>query len=118
MDGVSLAPLLRGEPFQPRPLYAETGFTHVSPEIFDPGHWPGAPRSFDTYRIRQDGVVEVDGSAHDAMVREKDRGAFDGQRWLVDRPQADGSTKRTCTGDCAEPSVLSSWLDAVLTRAP
>ncbi len=118
VDGVSLAPLLRGEPFQPSPLYAETGFTHVSPEVFDPGHWPGAPRSFDAYRIRQDGVVEVDGAAHDAMVREKDRGAFDGQRWLVDRPRADGSVQRTCSGDCAETAVLSSWLDAVLTRAP
>jgi len=118
VDGVSLAPLLRGEPFQPRPLYAETGFTHVSPEIFDAGHWPGAPRSFATYRIRQDGVVEVDGAAHDAMVREKDRGAFDGQRWLVDRPQADGTVQRSCVGDCAETAVLSSWLDAVQTRAP
>lgn len=118
VDGVSLAPLLRGQPFQPPPLYAETGFTHVSPEIFDSGHWPGAPRSFDTYRIRQDGVVEVDGSVHEAMVREKDRGAFDGQRWLVDHPRADGSVKRTCTGDCTEPAVLSSWLDTVLKRAP
>jgi arylsulfatase A-like enzyme len=118
VDGVSLAPLLRGEPFQPPPLYAETGFTHVSPEIFDPGHWPGAPRSFDTYRIRQDGVVEVDGAAHDAMVREKDRGAFDGQRWLVDRPRSDGSVQRSCVGDCSGTEALSSWLDAVLTRAP
>ncbi|HYH95182.1 sulfatase-like hydrolase/transferase [Hyalangium sp.] len=118
VDGVSLAPLLRGESFQPPPLYAETGFTHVSPEVFDGRHWPGAPRSFDTYRIRQDGVVEVDGVAHDAMVREKDRGAFDGQRWLVDRPRADGSVQRSCSGDCAETAVLSSWLDAVLTRAP
>jgi arylsulfatase A-like enzyme len=118
VDGVSLAPLLRGEPFQPQPLYAETGFTHVSPEIFDTGHWPGAPRSFDTYRIRQDGVVEVDGAAHDAMVREKDRGAFDGQRWLVDRPRADGSVQRSCVGDCAETAALSSWLDGVLTQAP
>jgi arylsulfatase A-like enzyme len=118
VDGVSLAPLLRSEPFQPPPLYAETGFTHVSPEIFDPSHWPGAPRSFDTYRIRQDGVVEVDGAAHDAMVREKDRGAFDGQRWLLDRPRLDGSVQRSCVGDCSQTAVLSSWLDAVLTRAP
>ncbi len=118
VDGVSLAPLLRGEPFQPPPLYAETGFTHVSPEVFDPHHWPGAPRSFSAYRIRPDGVVEVDASVHDALVREKDRGAFDGRRWLVDRPRADGSVQRTCVGDCAQAAVLSSWLDAVLTRAP
>ncbi|HVG63411.1 MAG TPA: sulfatase-like hydrolase/transferase [Hyalangium sp.] len=118
VDGVSLTPLLREEPFQPPPLYAETAFTHVSPEIFDPSHWPGAPRSFDTYRIRQDGVVEVDGAAHAAILREKDRGAFDGQRWLVDRPRSDGSVQRSCTGDCSQTAVLSSWLDAVLTRAP
>ncbi|MDY7225107.1 sulfatase-like hydrolase/transferase [Hyalangium rubrum] len=117
-DGVSLAPLLRGEPLQPPPLYAETGFTHVSPEVFDAEHWPGAPRAFDTYRIRVDGVVEVDASAHDAMVREKDRGAFDGKRWLVDRPRADGSVQRTCAGDCADVSSLAAWLDAVLARAP
>jgi arylsulfatase A-like enzyme len=118
VDGVSLAPLLRGEPFQPAPLYAETGFTHVSPEVFDAGHWPGAPRSFATYRIRQDGVVEVEGTAHEAMVKEKDRGAFDGQRWLVDRPRADGSVQRSCSGACADTSVLASWLDAQLARAP
>ncbi len=118
VDGVSLMPLLRGEPFLPSPLYAETGFTHVSPEVFDAGHWPGAPRSFDTYRIRPDGVVEVEGAAHEAMVREKDRGAFDGQRWLVDRPRADGTVQRACSGECEQTAVLSSWLDAVLTRAP
>jgi arylsulfatase A-like enzyme len=118
VDGVSLAPLLRGEPLQPPPLYAETGFTHVSPEVFESSHWPGAPRSFEAYRIRQDGVVEVEASAHEAMVREKDRGAFDGRRWLVDRPLADGSVRRTCTGDCADSSTLAAWLDAVRARAP
>ncbi|MDC0715169.1 sulfatase-like hydrolase/transferase [Stigmatella sp. ncwal1] len=113
VDGVSLAPLLRGEPFSPSPLYAETGFTHVSPEVFDPGHWPGAPRAFDAYRIRPDGVVEVGAEAHDAMVREKDRGAFDGKRWLVDQPRAEGGVRRTCTGDCSDVSSLGGWLDAV-----
>lgn len=114
VDGVSLAPLLRGEPSQPPPLYAETGFTHVSPEVFDPEHWPGAPRTFTTYRIRPDGVVEVEASAHEAIVREKDRGAFDGQRWLVDQPREDGSVRRTCGGACEETAGLSAWLDAVL----
>jgi arylsulfatase A-like enzyme len=114
VDGVSLAPLLRGQPFQPAPLYAETGFTHVSPEVFDPGHWPGAPRAFDTYRIRPDGVVEVEASAHEAIVREKDRGAFDGQRWLVDRPREDGSVRRTCLGACEQSEALSAWLDSVM----
>ncbi|SEM00649.1 Arylsulfatase A [Stigmatella aurantiaca] len=118
VDGVSLAPLLRGEPFSPSPLYAETGFTHVSPEVFDPGHWPGAPRAFDAYRIRPDGVVEVGAEAHDAMVQEKDRGAFDGRRWLVDQPRADGSVRRTCTGDCADAGALGQWLDAVRMQGP
>ena len=31
-DGVSLAPLLRGAQLLPLRLYAETGFTHASPE--------------------------------------------------------------------------------------
>lgn len=118
VDGVSLAPLLRGEPFSPSPLYAETGFTHVSPEVFDPGHWPGAPRAFDAYRIRPDGVVEVGAEAHDAMVREKDRGAFDGRRWLVDQPRADGGVRRTCTGDCADAGALGQWLDTVRMQGP
>jgi arylsulfatase A-like enzyme len=114
VDGLSLAPLLRGQSFQPVLLYAETAFTHVSPEVFDPGHWPGAPRAFDTYRIRSDGVVEVDASAHEAIIREKDRGAFDGQRWLVDRPREDGSVQRTCLGACEQSEALSAWMDSVL----
>jgi arylsulfatase A-like enzyme len=118
VDGVSLAPLLRGEPFSPSPLYAETGFTHVSPEVFDSGHWPGAPRAFDAYRIRPDGVVEVSAEAHDAMVREKDRGAFDGRRWLVDQPRAEGGVRRTCRGDCAEAGALGQWLEGVRVQAP
>jgi arylsulfatase A-like enzyme len=112
-DGVSLAPLLRGEAREPLPLYAETGFTHVSPEVFDALHRPGAPRSFDIYRIRPDGAVELNDAAHEAVLREKDRGAFDGRRWLVDRPQADGTVRRTCEGDCADITALGTWLDAV-----
>ncbi|MCP3141111.1 sulfatase-like hydrolase/transferase [Pyxidicoccus xibeiensis] len=118
VDGVSLAPLLRGEPLEPLALYAETGFTHVLPEVFDPGHWPGAPRAFDAYRIRPDGVVELGDAAHAAIVREKDQGAFDGRRWWVDRPRADGSVLRTCEGDCegADAHALEAWLDGVLGR--
>ncbi|WP_408890811.1 sulfatase-like hydrolase/transferase [Myxococcus faecalis] len=117
-DGVSLGPLLRGETAAPLALYAETGFTHVSPEVFDEGHWPGAPRAFDAYRIRPDGVVELSDTAHTAVVLEKDRGAYDGQRWWVDRPRADGSVLRVCTGDCEglDALALEAWLDAVQGR--
>ncbi|NBD10743.1 sulfatase-like hydrolase/transferase [Corallococcus silvisoli] len=120
MDGVSLAPLLRGEARPLTPLYAETGYTHVSPEVFDPGHWPGAPRTFDAYRLRPDGVVEMGDDADAAVLREKDTGAFDGQRWVVDRPQADGSVRRTCSGACAgaDARALADWLDDARERAP
>jgi arylsulfatase A-like enzyme len=116
-DGVSLVPLLRGEPLAPLRLYAETGFTHASPEVFEPGHLPGTPRSFDNYRLRADGVVEVTPEAHAAMLREKDRGAFDGERWVVDRPMADGSVRRSCTGACPG-EALGAWLDGVARAQP
>ncbi|MBZ4333764.1 sulfatase-like hydrolase/transferase [Corallococcus sp. AS-1-12] len=119
-DGASLGPLLRGEGRPLTPLYAETGYTHVVPEVFDPGHWPGAPRTFDAYRLRPDGVVEMGDEAGTAVLREKDTGAFDGQRWVVDRPQADGTVRRTCTGDCegADARALADWLDDATERAP
>ncbi|AFE06306.1 sulfatase domain-containing protein [Corallococcus coralloides DSM 2259] len=119
-DGASLGPLLRGERRPLTPLYAETGYTHVVPEVFDPGHWPGAPRTFDAYRLRPDGVVEMGDEAGTAVLREKDTGAFDGQRWVVDRPQADGTVRRTCTGDCegADARALADWLDDATERAP
>ncbi|GMT96177.1 hypothetical protein KH5H1_02960 [Corallococcus caeni] len=119
-DGASLGPLLRGEGRPLAPLYAETGYTHVSPEVFDAGHWPGAPRTFDAYRLRPDGVVEMGDAADAAVLREKDTGAFDGERWVVDRPQADGSVRRTCTGDCegADARALADWLDDARERAP
>ncbi|WP_223634521.1 sulfatase-like hydrolase/transferase [Corallococcus sp. EGB] len=119
-DGASLGPLLRGESRPLAPLYAETGYTHVSPEVFDPGHWPGAPRTFDAYRLRPDGVVEMGEEAGEAVLREKDTGAFDGLRWVVDRPQADGSVHRGCSGDCAGPDAraLADWLDDTRERAP
>ncbi|MCY1045522.1 sulfatase-like hydrolase/transferase [Corallococcus sp. bb12-1] len=117
-DGLSLTPLLRGEARPYAPLYAETGYTHVSPEVFDPGHWPGAPRTFDAYRLRPDGVVEMGEAADAAVLREKDAGAFDGERWWVDRPQADGTLRRTCSGECEGPDAeaLAAWLDDVRER--
>ncbi|MBN9684081.1 MULTISPECIES: sulfatase-like hydrolase/transferase [unclassified Corallococcus] len=119
-DGASLGPLLRGEGRPLTPLYAETGYTHVVPEVFDPGHRPGAPRTFDAYRLRPDGVVEMGDEAGMAVLREKDTGAFDGERWVVDRPQADGTVRRTCTGDCegADARALADWLDDATERAP
>jgi hypothetical protein len=117
VDGVSLVPLLRGEPMAPLRLYAETGFTHASPEVFEPTHLPGTPRSFDNYRLRPDGVVEVSPEAHVAMVREKDRGAFDGESWVVEWPAADGSLHRTCRGACTDES-LGDWLDGVMRQRP
>ncbi|MCP3101788.1 sulfatase-like hydrolase/transferase [Myxococcus sp. K15C18031901] len=118
VDGVSLSPLLRGGDWVPQRLYAETGFTHVVPEVFDAEHWPGAPRTFDAYRIRPDGVVEMGESIHAAVLMEKDRGVYDGQRWWLERPRADGTLRRTCEGDCEGPDALAleAWLDDVRGR--
>jgi len=110
VDGSSLAPLLRGEPSAPRLLYAETGFTHVAPDVFFPGHRATAPRTFDAYRIRADGVVELSPEAHAAALADKDVGAFDGQGWLVRSPLADGGTVERCEGTCGPH--LSAFLDA------
>ncbi len=108
-DGESLMPLLRGDAAPPRRLCAETGFTHASPDVFDPGHVAGAPRSFDAYRVRQDGVVELGPEAHDAVMREKDFGATDGRSWWVRSPRKDGTVAERCTGACDDPT-LPAWL--------
>ena len=110
VDGASFVPLLRGEPSSPRLLYAETGFTHVTPDVFFPGHRATAPRSFDAYRIRADGVVELSPEAHVSALADKDVGAFDGQGWLVRSPLADGGTEERCEGTCGPG--LSAFLDA------
>ncbi|MHB8879054.1 MAG: sulfatase-like hydrolase/transferase, partial [Myxococcaceae bacterium] len=112
-DGVSLLPLLHGESAPPQRLYAETGFTHASPEVFDPGHAATAPRTFDAYRVRPDGVVELSPAAHEAVMREKDYGAFDGRSWLVRAPQKDGTVAERCTGPCDDPG-LKSFLEETL----
>ncbi len=109
-DGRSLLPLLEGKPWSPEPLYAETGFTHASPEVFAPHHRKGAPRSFDIYRVRPDGVVEVTDAVHPAVIAEKDTGAFDGTTWIVRAPQDDGSVAERCSGKCPAPE-LSAWLE-------
>lgn len=114
-DGVSLMPLLRGEARPPLVLYAETGFSHASPEVFDPDHLKGFPRSFEAYQVRDDGVVVMSGPAHEASLREKDIGAFDGEGWLVRSPRRDGSVMEHCQGPHCP--ALSRWLDATGPRA-
>jgi arylsulfatase A-like enzyme len=111
-DGVSLWPLLRGEPHPPLYLYAETGFTHASPEVFDPGHLRGFPRTFQAYQVREDGAVVMSAPAQEAALREKDVGAFDGRVWLVRSPRQDHSIQERCSGggECAE---LKAWLGQV-----
>jgi hypothetical protein len=115
VDGVSLAPLLRGESLPPLKLYAETGFTHASPDAFESRHRAGAPRTFDAYRVRPDGIIEMGNAAHVALLAEKDHGAFDGRSWWTVSPQKDGQLLRHCRGPCDDPS-LGSWLDEQLAR--
>jgi arylsulfatase A-like enzyme len=113
VDGVSLVPLLEGRPLPPLRLYAETGFTHASPKAFDSGHAAHAPRTFDAFRIRADGVVELTEAAHHATLREKDIGAFDGRTWVIRSPRSDGTTRQSFVGD-SPAEELSSWLDTTL----
>lgn len=117
-DGVSLAPLLRGEPMPPLRLYAETGFTHASPDAFDSGHARGAPRTFEAYRVRPDGIVEMSEAAHEGTMKEKDIGAFDGKRWIIHSPREDGTMARICRGECDGAEELERWLDQVTAREP
>ncbi len=91
-------------------LYAETGFTHAAPNAFDPEHLALAPRTFDAYRVRPDGVLEMTDAAHDAVLREKDVGAFDGTNWLVRAPLKDGTVRERCDGNC---DALASFLGEV-----
>ncbi len=118
MDGVSLMPLLRGETRDlGRSLYAETGFTHASPSAFDPGHLARASRSFDIYRVRPDGVVELGERTHALVLAEKDVGAYDGKRWIIRSPRADGTVSERCIGECPAPT-LADWLDDVSGTTP
>ncbi|MBX7114351.1 MAG: sulfatase-like hydrolase/transferase [Myxococcaceae bacterium] len=114
-EGVSLMPLLEGHDMPANLLYAETGFTHVSPSVFDPAHYSGAPRSFEAYRVLSDGVVEMTAEAHRAVLREKDRGAFDGEHWLIEAPMHDGRTEERCTGNC---DSLREFLHSVIGPKP
>jgi hypothetical protein len=120
---------LRLQPTFPQ-TFAQAGWRTVFATDCSRFHWEGPasgfdtrlqpPRAFDAYRIRPDGVVEMGDAAHSAIVREKDRGAFDGRRWWVDRPRADGGVLRTCEGECegADAYALEAWLDAVQGLTP
>jgi arylsulfatase A-like enzyme len=110
-DGVSLAPLLRGEPLAPLRLYAETGYTHAAPDVFDPGHFSGGARGFDAYEIRPNGAVQMTARAHEVAMGEKDVGAFDGDGWLIHSPRRDGSVERRCLGRCSPE--LDAWLQGL-----
>src|SRR5216684_3180164 len=112
-DGVSLLPLLRGGTLPPLRLYAETGYTHVAPDAFDPEHFSGGPRGIDAFQVRGDGAVEMNDRAHSLAMREKDAGALDGTGWLVRAPQADGSVRERCEGTCS--AALRTWLASVQT---
>jgi sulfatase-like protein len=110
-DGVSLMPLLRGKSLQPLLLYAETGYTHVAPDAFDPEHFSGGPRGLDAYQVLPGGAVFMSERAHQLALREKDVGAFDGRGWLIRSLRADGSVAMRCRGDCSPE--LAGWLDRV-----
>ena len=112
-DGVSLVPLLEGRRMAKLNLLAETGFTHATPDAFDPTHFALAPRTLDAYDIRPDGAVEVSTAAHQAVMKEKDFGAFDGARWIIRSPSNDGSVVQKCRGECPAPD-LQRWFDKVL----
>jgi arylsulfatase A-like enzyme len=109
VDGQSLLPYLDGKPVPPRRLYAETGFTHVTPDALDEHHWSAGPRTFDAYQILPDGRVEMTARANDAAMREKDIGAYDGKGWLIRSPRADGTVETRCQGQC--DAALSAFLD-------
>lgn len=118
VDGKSVVPLLRGESVAPRRLYAETGFTHASPEAFDLDHWKGTPRTFDAYQILPDGRVQMTQAAHDGCLREKDVAAFDGKTWVIRSPRSDGTIQLQCRGQCEQAGTLTAWLDGVAGPVP
>ena len=95
----------------PRLLYAETGYTHASPAAFDKGHLADAPRTFEAYVVRDNGLVEMSAAAHPLVIAEKDIGAFDGTRWLVRSPRADGTILERCDDGCEH---LRAFLDQAL----
>ncbi|HZH02683.1 MAG TPA: sulfatase-like hydrolase/transferase [Myxococcaceae bacterium] len=113
-DGVNLEPALRGESLAPLTLYAETGFTHATPNVFDPEHRVGPKRDFQAYQIQADGRVATSPEAHREILEEKDVAAFDGRGWWLLTPRAGGGTHERCHGTC-EPR-LAAWLQTAASR--
>jgi hypothetical protein len=95
----------------PLRLYAETGYTHVAPDAFDPEHFSGGTHGIDAFQVRGDGAVEMNDRAHSLAMREKDVGALDGTGWLVRAPRADGTVRESCAGTCS--ADLHEWLASV-----
>jgi len=116
-DGVSLVPLLQGEQMPALNLLAETGFTHAMPDVFDPEHAALAPRSLDAYEILPDGRIEVSSAVHQAIMAEKDFGAYDGRSWIIRRRMKDGRVVERCSGECDDPSLVR-WFESVLGVPP
>jgi arylsulfatase A-like enzyme len=112
VDGISLVPLLEGRRMPALKLLAETGFTHARPNAFDPSHISLAPRSLDAYETRPDGKIEVSARVHEAIMREKDVGAFDGRSWIIRSRDRDGNVVKRCRGECNDDG-LARWLDEV-----
>ncbi len=116
-DGVSLVPLLQGKRMEPLKLLAETGFTHATPDVFDPAHAALAPRSLAAYDILPDGRIEVSGAVHQAIMAEKDFGAFDGRSWIIRQRMKDGRVVERCSGECDDPGLMR-WFESVLAGVP
>jgi len=116
-DGVSLVPLLQGKQMEALNLLAETGFTHAVPDVFDPEHAALAPRSLNAYDILLDGRIEVSTAVHQAIMAEKDFGAFDGRSWIVRRRMKDGRVVENCSGECDDLGLVR-WFESVLGVPP
>jgi len=116
-DGVSFVPLLQGKQMPALNLLAETGFTHAIPDVFDPEHAALAPRSLDAYEILPDGRIEVSSGVHQAIMAEKDFGAYDGRSWIIRQRMKDGRVVERCSGECDDPGLMR-WFESVLGVPP
>jgi arylsulfatase A-like enzyme len=87
LDGVSLRPLLQGNPgaLADRPIYAEM---EGEPDPSSPGHWI-APR-YDLRSVKDDGwkfIKEVDHPAGNVLYQLKPKTIFEGSDLIEDFPQ-------------------------------
>lgn len=118
--GRSLVPALLGTgeglPAE-TPFFAETAYTHALPSVFEQEHYTGARRSFDSYTLHPDGLVEVADATHQEIMREKDYGAFDGTRWLSLWRDRDGLLRWSCRaatpGACEDVAAVERLAEQV-----